>query len=79
MKTDVRGLLKAACLRSRKNKAPNNRDEYFSMSDVDRIIAEHANASKEAVITPTKKAEAPAKQAPKAEKPEKETEKEEVR
>ena len=68
MKTDVRGLLKAACLRSRKNKAPNNRDEYFSMSDVDRIIAEHANASKEAVITPSKKAEAPAKQAPVAEK-----------
>ena len=57
MKTDVKGLLKAACLRSRKNKTPNNRDEYFSMSDVDRIIAERANVSEEAVVNICKKVE----------------------
>lgn len=68
MKTDVRGLLKAACLRSRKNKAPNNRDEYFSMSDVDRIIAERGNTSEEAVIDVCKKVETQIRQAPVAEK-----------
>ena len=68
MKTDVRGLLKAACLRSRKNKTPNNRDEYFSMSDVDRIIAERENTSEEAVINLCKKVEAQTPQTPVAEK-----------
>ena len=68
MKTDVRGLLKEACLRSRKNKAPNNRDEYFSMSDVDRIIAERANTSEEAVVNYAKKVEKQTKQEPVAEK-----------
>ena len=68
MKTDVKGLLKAACLRSRKNKAPNNRDEYFSMSDVDRIIAERTNTSEEAVVNPCKKVETQTQQVPAAEK-----------
>ena len=68
MKTDVKGLLKAACLRSRKNKAPNIRDEYFSMSDVDRIIAERANTSEEAVVNPCKKVEPQTNQVPVAEK-----------
>jgi DnaK suppressor protein len=57
MKTDVKGLLKAACLRSRKNKASENRDEYFSMSDVDRIIAERMNASEKETVNASKKVE----------------------
>ncbi len=68
MKTDVKGLLKAACLRSRKNKAPNNRDEYFSMSDVERIIAERANTSEQAIVNPCKKVETHTEQVPVAEK-----------
>ena len=40
MKTDVKKLLKAACLRSRQHKTSGNRDEHFTMNDVDRIIAE---------------------------------------
>ena len=63
MKTDVKGLLKAACLRSRKNKTPHNRDEYFSMSDIDRIIAERADASEEAVVNFHKKSETQTQQA----------------
>lgn len=68
MKTDVKGLLRAACLRSRKNKAPNNRDEYFSMSDVDRIIAERENTSEQEVVNVCKKVESQTKQVLVAEK-----------
>ena len=68
MKTDVKGLLKAACLRSRKNKTPNNRDEYFSMSDVDRIIAERANTSEREIVNPCKKVEKQTEQVLVAEK-----------
>ena len=68
MKTDVKGLLKAACLRSRRNKTPNNRDEYFSMSDVDRIIAERVNTAEEEIVEPTKKVVNQTKQTPIAEK-----------
>lgn len=56
-------------MRSRNNKTPNNRDECFSMSDVDRIIADRASASSdETVVNPTQKVEVPTKQPPVAEK-----------
>lgn len=61
MKTDVKGLLKAACLRSRKS-VPSNRDEHFSMRDVDNVIAGRANTIEEKVVNTGKKTEEQPKQ-----------------